>query len=94
MLRQVIKLYVNELKHSKPVPAHSIPSRLPPRYEPVRECVEHITPIQYHLYAAVPPLYIIELHLEYNEGESLDTAYGPTGFSAFMRPRANMYVAR
>ena len=29
-----------------------------------------------------------------DEGESLDTAYGPTGFSAFMRPRANMYVAR
>ena len=33
-------------------------------------------------------------HLERNEGESLDTAYGPTGFSAFMRPRVNIYVAR
>ena len=29
---------------------------------------------------------IIDLHLECNEGESLDTAYGPTGFSAFTRP--------
>ena len=36
----------------------------------------------------------IDLHLEWNEGESMDTAYGLTGFSAFMRPRANMYVAR
>ena len=37
----------------------------------------------------------MNLHLECNEGESLDTAYGPTGFSAFMRPRANMrYVER
>ena len=31
---------------------------------------------------------------ECNEGESLDTAYSPTGFSAFMRPLANMYLCR
>ena len=37
---------------------------------------------------------LIDLHLECNEGGSLDTTYGPTGFSAFMGPRANMYVAR
>ena len=37
---------------------------------------------------------IIDLHLECNEGESLYTAYGQAGFSAFMRPRANMCVAR
>ena len=37
------------------------------------------------------PAYSSRQHLECNEGESLDTAYGPTGFSAFMRPRANMY---
>ena len=30
----------------------------------------------------------IDLHLECNEGETLDTTYDPTGFSAFMRPRA------
>ena len=37
---------------------------------------------------------IIDLHLECNQGEILDTACGPTGFSAFMRPRAYMFVAR
>ena len=31
------------------------------------------------------------LHLKCSEGESLDTADGPTGFSAFVRPRAKMY---
>ena len=36
---------------------------------------------------------IIDLHLECNEGESLDTAYGPTGFTAFMRPRANICMS-
>ena len=41
-----------------------------------------------------PPCEKKIIDLECNEGESLDTAYGPTGFSAFMRPRANMYVAR
>ena len=38
-----------------------------------------------------PPCEKKIIDLECNEGESLDTAYGPTGFSAFMRPRANMY---
>ena len=37
---------------------------------------------------------IIDLHLECNEGKSLGTAYGSTGFSACMRPRASIYVAR
>ena len=36
----------------------------------------------------------MDLRLECNEGENLDTASGPTRFSAFMGPRANMYVAR
>ena len=37
---------------------------------------------------------MIDLRLECNEGENLNTAYGPTGFSAFMGSRANIYVAR